>query len=46
MAFTAGIVVSTAEAIPPCTKTCIEGTIWICCPSGWGPWYCGPAGPC
>lgn len=46
MAFTMGVMVSTAEAVPPCNATCINGTYWVCCPSGWGPWFCGWDGPC
>ena len=45
-AFTAGVMVSTAEAVPPCIATCIDGTYWVCCPVGGGMWECGWDGPC
>lgn len=46
MAFFIGAMVSTAQARPPCMATCINGTLWVCCPGGFGAWYCYWDGPC
>lgn len=46
VSFTVGVLVSTAEARPPCIATCINGTYWVCCPSGGGAWFCYWDGPC
>ena len=46
MFFAFGIIIPTAKAIPPCTATCINGELWVCCPGSWGHWYCGMRGPC
>jgi len=46
MAFTVGVIVSTAEAKPPCIATCINGTYFVCCPTGGGQWQCYWDGPC
>jgi hypothetical protein len=44
--FTIGVLVSTAEARPPCIATCINGYYWVCCPTGGPNWECFWDGPC
>ena len=46
LAFALGVLASTAEARPPCYATCINGTLWVCCPVSPGLAECFWDGPC
>jgi hypothetical protein len=46
LSFAVATIPQSAEARPPCIATCINGTYWVCCPGGFGAWYCFWDGPC
>ena len=46
VSFTVGILVSTAQAKPPCFATCLNGTYWVCCPLPGGGLNCFWGDPC
>ena len=47
LSFAIGVIVTPAQARPPCMATCINGVLWVCCPGPIpGVMYCYWDGPC